>query len=374
MTDPKRGDGSKEQQSKEPKPAWTPEGKGEYRTWVERRWPNSELEKIAEKGLKLTEKGPCITHETGTWWQKGNVEVAYIAEQLPSRERTQATCEDRVFCLPDRGLFVVSDGMGGHGAGEVAAALFGLTTVAFFPKESEPRDGVHTNMQQAVVASGNLIERYGKIKNENTPGTCAAIIYIHPNGGEKSGRIRVSVGGIGDVEVYRLRPDGSLDVVYRGSRLKELQHLPQEHARSAYRANMVLHCVGGRKGQQPEEVKAKYGKEWKKKEQEIVDALAEEALVIQEIILEENEVLLVPTDGLHDNMVVRRTDDDWRKDMPYKPKTVESIVAMCKTVDGKLDINKLNKELLEETAMKNQRKPDDRGWAIIAPKIKKNTL
>lgn len=369
MPDPRRG-APPEQENKEPKPEWTRAGKARYREWVERRWPNHAIDAIAEKGLKLTEQGPSILRETGTWWQKGAVEINFFAEQWEKKGKARTEGEDRVFCLPDRGLFIVNDGIGGHDAGEYAAALTGVTTAAFFPKERAPDDGAHAGIKRAMVASQNILERFGEIHREETPGTCVGIAYIHPEQQGKGERIRATVGGVGDVEIYRLRPDGTVDVVYRGSRQKKLRHMPQEHARSAPGANYVSHSIGARTLKNTKEVKERYKDQWQEKEIELFDEIAEESLVLQDIVLEPGEILLVATDGLHDNMIIRRTDGDWRKDMSHKPNTLESIVESCKTPDGQLDIEKLNAKLLLETQPDKQRKADDRGWAIIAPKIK----
>lgn len=378
MADPKRGDSARGRENREPKPAWTQEGKALFRGWIERRWPDAEINNLIEKALKLSEKGPYILQESETHWKKGRVAVECIAEQLPKPNRNQEECEDRVFCLPDRGLFIVNDGIGGSEAGEVASSLLGMLTAAFFAKDKAPEDGPVTSIKRATVATRDLLERYKKINKKDyeqdeflrIPGTCGATVYIHPEVNEKNGRIKATVGGIGDVEVYRLRPDGSLDTIYRGARIAQIRHLPHEHARMAHGANIVTHYIGGFINPRPQEIQQKFGDLAHKKEAEIVDDTSEGMLSIQEIMLEPGEVLLVATDGLHDNVILRRTDEDWRRNLGHPPQTLEGIVALCKTPDGKLDIQKLNRLLLAATDPSEQRKPDDRGWTLIAPKIK----
>lgn len=379
MPDPKRGDGAPREQQKEEKPAWTPEGKVHMREWVEKRWPTATIPALIEKALRLTEKGPCTVRETGTWWQKGNVHIDFKAEQKPKKGRPQEACEDRVFCLPDRGLFVVNDGIGGREESEIAAALLGSITVAFIPKEKAPDDSPKTAIERAVVATEDIIQRHiNDIREKEgdkwrqAPGTCTAIVYIHPESRGKSERIRATIGGLGDVEIYRLKPDGSVEFVYQGARIKSLRNLPQEEARSAHGSNVVATFLSSMDTPRPKDLQQKNPNIWKEMEIAHIEDVIDDNLSLQEIVLEPGEALLAATDGLGDNMVIRRNDENWRKRLgdPNIEETLEEIVTSCKKKNGTLDIDLLNARLLQATDESRQRKSDDRSWTLIAPTVK----
>ncbi|NJD09530.1 MAG: serine/threonine-protein phosphatase, partial [Gemmatimonadetes bacterium] len=64
-------------------------------------------------------------------------ECAVRSERGPHRRRN----EDALLTAPERRLFAVADGMGGHPAGDVAAALAVATLAAAFPGAPSPRIG-----------------------------------------------------------------------------------------------------------------------------------------------------------------------------------------------------------------------------------------
>lgn len=105
--------------------------------------------------------------------------------------------EDCFAVDPDRGLFVVCDGMGGHDRGELASSTACATirdSVAAWPRSS--RVGVARDLLVgAIHAANRRVHRLGS--GERRPGTTVAAIL--------RARDRFVIAHVGDSRVYRLR-------------------------------------------------------------------------------------------------------------------------------------------------------------------------
>src|SRR6266852_1015062 len=121
--------------------------------------------------------------------------------------------EDSYLLLPEEGLVVVADGMGGHASGEIAskiaieelAEFFKLTgkdqevTWPFKMDKSRGYDG--NRLSTAIkLANARIFERAGLDQRYNGMGTTIASLYF---GGD-----RAYIAHVGDSRVYRVR-DGS---------------------------------------------------------------------------------------------------------------------------------------------------------------------
>lgn len=77
-------------------------------------------------------------------------------EALTLQGQGRANNEDRYSVLPEQGLFMVSDGMGGHNAGEVASRL-AVNTCAEFLTEHAGQDEPDALLEQAIAEANRKI-------------------------------------------------------------------------------------------------------------------------------------------------------------------------------------------------------------------------
>jgi serine/threonine protein phosphatase PrpC len=148
--------------------------------------------------------------------------------------RVRRVNEDRVLDCPERGLWAVADGMGGHSAGDVAAtivvrALAGLTSAA----APISADTIEAALQQANRAIGATDTGSG------VSGSTIAGLHID--------RDTFHVFWAGDSRVYRYRDGVLTQLSHDHSLVQELvdaQALPAESAASHPRANVITRALG----------------------------------------------------------------------------------------------------------------------------------
>lgn len=127
--------------------------------------------------------------------------------------------EDRYVADPELGLFVVVDGMGGHGSGDVASATIVDTLTAFIRRTSVDADGTWpfgldpqlsplANRLQAAIRSANL-QLAARVHHDGSMNGSGATLAAALFGG---GRLVVS--NVGDCRVYLLR-GGTLTQITR---------------------------------------------------------------------------------------------------------------------------------------------------------------
>ncbi|MFN2564018.1 MAG: Stp1/IreP family PP2C-type Ser/Thr phosphatase [Gemmatimonadaceae bacterium] len=142
---------------------------------------------------------------------------------------------------PQRGLFVVADGMGGHAAGEVASEM----AVQILQRElADLRD---LDSQPASERVMNALKRANKAIHDRTiaevdkqgMGTTASVLLI-------AGR-KYLIGQVGDSRVYLLR-DGALRQITKDHSYVQEQvdagFLTPEQARYHPYSNVITRCVG----------------------------------------------------------------------------------------------------------------------------------
>jgi protein phosphatase len=155
------------------------------------------------------------------------------------RGRTRAKNEDRMLVFPERSLFVVADGMGGHAGGEVASSV----------AVDVLRDAFERSVFEARTESSVEVPRRGRelacaiqMANEaiyalaqNDPaltkmGTTVVAARFSPN------KQRVYIGHVGDSRCYRLRGE-------------DFRQLTKDHTMSTFgvtgpRGNDLYQAVG----------------------------------------------------------------------------------------------------------------------------------
>ena len=144
--------------------------------------------------------------------------------------------------VPDRGVFIVADGMGGHAAGEVASEM----AVKFIARELGSLKGladeqVAERMRQAIrAANAAIFERTLAEHDKRGMGTTATCLVLH-------GSNRYLLGQVGDSRAYLLR-DGKFSQVTKDHSYVQEQvdagYLTPDQARAHPYSNVITRCVG----------------------------------------------------------------------------------------------------------------------------------
>ncbi len=112
--------------------------------------------------------------------------------------RQRAHNEDRFFCDPDLGIFIVIDGVGGYAAGEVAADL----AREFVSRGLQRQNGTASErLREAITAANNEIYRRSQAHPAHSGMACVLTVAVVEQG-------CVTVGHVGDTRLYEVRRDG----------------------------------------------------------------------------------------------------------------------------------------------------------------------
>ena len=143
--------------------------------------------------------------------------------------------------VPDRGVFIVADGMGGHAAGEVASEM----AVRIIARElgdvsrvtnTEASDLVRSSI---VKANSTIFQRTLSEQDKRGMGTTATAMVIM---GDK-----YLIGQVGDSRAYVLRDGTLLQLTKDHSYVQEqvdAGYLSPEEARTHPYSNVITRCVG----------------------------------------------------------------------------------------------------------------------------------
>lgn len=145
--------------------------------------------------------------------------------------------EDSVFADPDRGLWAVADGMGGHDAGEIASTMV-VDALRCLPAAAD----IDALAAQAVDALGQVnreLINLARSGGQRTIGTTVVGLAV------ANGSYRCFWAG--DSRAYRLR-DGEIERVSRDhslvQNLVDAGMLKPEEAESHENANLITRAVG----------------------------------------------------------------------------------------------------------------------------------
>ncbi len=150
--------------------------------------------------------------------------------------------EDNYLMIPERGIFVVADGMGGHAAGEVASEM----AVQLISRDLGSFKGLSdadasSRMTVAIkAANAAIFERTLAEHDKRGMGTTATCLVLH-------GSNRYLLGQVGDSRAYLLRNGQFKQVTKDHSYVQEqvdLGYLTPEQARTHPYANVITRCVG----------------------------------------------------------------------------------------------------------------------------------
>lgn len=149
--------------------------------------------------------------------------------------------EDSYLVLPDKGVFIVADGMGGHAAGEVASEMAVQIIARGLDSILGRGDAEAAQMMRQAIIRSNA-EIYQRTMNEPEKrgmGTTATAMVVNGN--------RFIVGHVGDSRAYIFRDSNLSQVTKDHSYVQEqvdAGNLTPEQARTHPYSNVITRCVG----------------------------------------------------------------------------------------------------------------------------------
>jgi protein phosphatase len=159
--------------------------------------------------------------------------------------------EDAIGSLPDIGLMVLADGMGGYNAGEVASgiAVQTITELAAAGANREERSGIDpsTGMMRQTIVLRDAVARANKIIYQTAQsqshcegmGTTLVAGMFYDN--------KISLAHVGDSRAYRLRGEKFEQLTMDHSLLQELVDrgfYSEEEAQRSTNRNYVTRALG----------------------------------------------------------------------------------------------------------------------------------
>jgi len=149
--------------------------------------------------------------------------------------------EDNFLVVPERGIFVVADGMGGHAAGEVASDIaVRVITDELGSLRGLVENSVADRMRKAIRSANAAIFQRTMVEHDKRGmGTTATALALFSG--------RYLVGQVGDSRAYLLRNARFTQLTKDHSYVQEqidAGNLTQEQARNHPYSNVITRCVG----------------------------------------------------------------------------------------------------------------------------------
>jgi serine/threonine protein phosphatase PrpC len=153
--------------------------------------------------------------------------------------------EDRYYVDPERGIYAVIDGVGGHAAGETAAAV----AVDVIAERLERQTGTpEERLREAITLANNEILRLSRTRPEWTGMACVLTVALIEDD-------IVTIGHVGDSRLYLLRPGEIRKVTHDHSPVGEREdrgEISEEEAMRHSRRNEIYRDVGSA-GKEPDD-------------------------------------------------------------------------------------------------------------------------
>ncbi len=178
---------------------------------------------------------------------RGKIDFAEITDTGRVREHN----EDAIGSVPEIGLMVLADGMGGYNAGEVASgiAVQIVTELAALGANREARDDIdpHSGLMRQSIVLRDAVYRANKIIFQTAQsqthcegmGTTIVACMYYDN--------KVSIAHVGDSRAYRLRGGALEQITADHSLLQELVDrgfYSEEEAQRSTNRNYVTRALG----------------------------------------------------------------------------------------------------------------------------------
>jgi len=208
--------------------------------------------------------------------------------------------------LPGRQLFVLADGMGGHKAGEVAAAQavasFCERMEQHFSEEPLDLQRARKAVEEAIVHINYVIHKMGMEDYElRGMGTTFCCLYFHKEG--------VIYGHVGDSRIYRVR-EGELEQLTKDHslvrELVDMGQLDEEQAKEFVYKNIITQAVG-------------------------TEPLVEPAVLTQSV--KEGDLYMMCSDGLTDHVSDKEIENLLKSEVSVMKKA-ENLVHAAKEKGG----------------------------------------
>lgn len=187
---------------------------------------------------------PTITHRSHLTYGQAS-DVGMIRNNNQDAALTFYFASDSADDIPDFGVFVVADGMGGHKEGEKASALTAKTVLSelfktiYLPILNADAMNERVPITEALVncikKANDLVRQ--KVQDGGT--TVTALVLV----GEQA-----YIGHVGDSRAYLIRQDGTIEQITRDhsvvQRLIELDQITPEEAETHEQRNVLYRAVG----------------------------------------------------------------------------------------------------------------------------------
>src|SRR5687767_1845567 len=169
------------------------------------------------------------------------------AAAASDRGRIRTGNEDRHYIDVDRGVFLVVDGVGGHAAGEVAAAI---AVDVITQRLERPIGTPAQRVREAIALANNEILRQAERSPAHAGMTCVLTLALlteaaPPEAGP--GKIQLTIGHVGDSRLYKLTRDGLRKLTHDHSPIGEredAQEISEADAMKHPRRSEVFRDVG----------------------------------------------------------------------------------------------------------------------------------
>jgi parallel beta-helix repeat protein len=161
--------------------------------------------------------------------------LRHAAASDPGKRRKNN--EDRYYVDADRGIYAVIDGVGGHAAGETAAAL---AVDVISERLERPTGTPEERLREAITLANNEILRLSQTRPEWTGMACVLTVALIEDD-------IVTVGHVGDSRLYLLTPGEIRKVTRDHSPVGEREdrgELTEEEAMRHSRRNEIFRDVG----------------------------------------------------------------------------------------------------------------------------------
>jgi serine/threonine protein phosphatase PrpC len=232
----------------------------------------------------------------------GVLRAAFLTD--PGRVRTNN--EDVPLVDSERGVYGVIDGVGGHAAGEIAAALAGDVILQ---RLSRPLGTPAERVREAIALANNEIFRRAGESPELRGMTCVVTLAVVSDG-------LLTIGHVGDSRLYKIRPDGIRKLTHDHSPVGEREdarEISEAEAMRHPRRNEVFRDVGGAYRDKDEE--------------NYVDVIEES--------MERDCAILLCSDGLSDMVPSTMIDRLVRQHAGDPDAVVTALVAVANEAGGK---------------------------------------
>jgi parallel beta-helix repeat protein len=161
--------------------------------------------------------------------------LRFAAASDPGKRRKNN--EDRYYIDPDRGIYAVIDGVGGHAAGETAA---GLAVDVIRERLERPTGSPEERIREAITLANNEILRVSRTRAEWNGMACVLTVVLIEDD-------IATVGHVGDTRLYLLRAGEIQKVTHDHSPVGEREdhgEISEAEAMRHARRNEIFRDVG----------------------------------------------------------------------------------------------------------------------------------